>query len=331
MPPGPPVLSTLVAEIYGPELDGPDRAGAAGARGLRDDRRRRRRRLVGRGRPRPQLDLEVDREKAARAGVAPEAVARTLRVALAGAEAGLLHDDASARAGAAGRCGSTRAQRSTRRRPAGDPACTAPSGRLVPLSRAGAAASRRRASASSTTRTCSRSSTSSATSPAREESPVYAHPRHGRADRRARATRRAGRSSILSTAHARATRTGYAMKWDGEWQITYEVFRDLGIAFARRAGADLRPGRRLVPVVRRRRWSSWSPIPLTLVGILPAHAAGRRLLHRHLDDRLHRPGRDHRAQLDPAGRLHQPGAAGRRAARGGGGRGRRGALPADRC
>ncbi len=21
------------------------------------------------------------------------------------------------------------------------------------------------------------------------------------------------------------------MKWDGEWQVTYEVFRDLGIAF----------------------------------------------------------------------------------------------------
>ena len=26
--------------------------------------------------------------------------------------------------------------------------------------------------------------------------------------------------------------TKYAMKWDGEWHITYEVFRDLGIAFA---------------------------------------------------------------------------------------------------
>ena len=25
--------------------------------------------------------------------------------------------------------------------------------------------------------------------------------------------------------------TGYAMKWDGEWQITYEVFRDMGVAF----------------------------------------------------------------------------------------------------
>jgi multidrug efflux pump subunit AcrB len=24
----------------------------------------------------------------------------------------------------------------------------------------------------------------------------------------------------------------WALKWDGEWQITYEVFRDLGLAFA---------------------------------------------------------------------------------------------------
>ncbi|WP_246805234.1 hypothetical protein [Desulfosarcina cetonica] len=24
----------------------------------------------------------------------------------------------------------------------------------------------------------------------------------------------------------------FSMKWDGEWHITYEVFRDLGIAFA---------------------------------------------------------------------------------------------------
>jgi multidrug efflux pump subunit AcrB len=24
----------------------------------------------------------------------------------------------------------------------------------------------------------------------------------------------------------------YSMKWDGEWHITYEIFRDLGIAFA---------------------------------------------------------------------------------------------------
>ena len=41
--------------------------------------------------------------------------------------------------------------------------------------------------------------------------------------------------------HARASTTfasrsdpyrGYALKWDGEWQITYETFRDMGLAYA---------------------------------------------------------------------------------------------------
>jgi multidrug efflux pump subunit AcrB len=62
----------------------------------------------------------------------------------------------------------------------------------------------------------------------------------------------------------------YAMKWDGEWHITYEVFRDLGIAFA------------AVLVIIYILVVAWfrnfitplvimAPIPLTLVGILPAH------------------------------------------------------------
>ena len=25
---------------------------------------------------------------------------------------------------------------------------------------------------------------------------------------------------------------GYSLKWDGEWQITYETFRDMGMAYA---------------------------------------------------------------------------------------------------
>jgi len=63
----------------------------------------------------------------------------------------------------------------------------------------------------------------------------------------------------------------YAMKWDGEWHITYEVFRDLGIAFA----AVLI----LIYVLVVGWFKSFktplvimAPIPLTLVGILPAHA-----------------------------------------------------------
>ncbi|MFA6092570.1 MAG: efflux RND transporter permease subunit [Elusimicrobiota bacterium] len=63
-----------------------------------------------------------------------------------------------------------------------------------------------------------------------------------------------------------------AVKWDGEWQITYEVFRDLGLAFA------------VVLVLIYILVVGWfksfsvplvimAPIPLTLVGILPAHWA----------------------------------------------------------
>lgn len=63
---------------------------------------------------------------------------------------------------------------------------------------------------------------------------------------------------------------GPLMKWDGEWQITFEVFRDLGIAFA------------VVLVLIYILVVGWfrsftvplvimAPIPLTLVGILPGH------------------------------------------------------------
>ncbi len=62
----------------------------------------------------------------------------------------------------------------------------------------------------------------------------------------------------------------YSIKWDGEWHITYEVFRDLGIAFG------------VVLVLIYILIVAWfrhfvtpliimSPIPLTLVGIMPAH------------------------------------------------------------
>jgi multidrug efflux pump subunit AcrB len=62
----------------------------------------------------------------------------------------------------------------------------------------------------------------------------------------------------------------YAMKWDGEWHITYEVFRDLGLAFA----VVL-----ILIYVLVVAWfqSFWTPliimsvIPVSLVGILPAH------------------------------------------------------------
>ncbi len=64
---------------------------------------------------------------------------------------------------------------------------------------------------------------------------------------------------------------GYAYKWDGEWQVTYETFRDMGIAYA--VGliliyllvvAQFRSY--LVPLV------IMAPIPLTVIGVMPGHA-----------------------------------------------------------
>ena len=63
-----------------------------------------------------------------------------------------------------------------------------------------------------------------------------------------------------------------AMKWDGEWQITYEVFRDLGIAFAVVLV--------LIAILVVGWFQSFTvplaillPIPLSLIGILPGHWA----------------------------------------------------------
>jgi multidrug efflux pump subunit AcrB len=64
----------------------------------------------------------------------------------------------------------------------------------------------------------------------------------------------------------------YAMKWDGEWHITYEVFRDMGLAFA----AVLV----LIYILVVGWFQSFTTpivimaaIPFSLVGILPAHGA----------------------------------------------------------
>ena len=64
---------------------------------------------------------------------------------------------------------------------------------------------------------------------------------------------------------------GYSVKWDGEWQVTYETFRDMGIAYA--VGLILiyllvvaHFGSYLVPLI------IMAPIPLTIIGVMPGHA-----------------------------------------------------------
>ncbi|MCX7176907.1 MAG: efflux RND transporter permease subunit [Proteobacteria bacterium] len=64
---------------------------------------------------------------------------------------------------------------------------------------------------------------------------------------------------------------GYSLKWDGEWQVTYETFRDMGIAYA--------VGLVLIYLLVVMQFESYlvpliimAPIPLTIIGVMPGHA-----------------------------------------------------------
>ena len=63
----------------------------------------------------------------------------------------------------------------------------------------------------------------------------------------------------------------YAIKWDGEWQVTYETFRDMGAAYA--------VGLILIYLLLVAQFKSYlvpliimAPIPLTIIGVMPGHA-----------------------------------------------------------
>jgi len=65
--------------------------------------------------------------------------------------------------------------------------------------------------------------------------------------------------------------SGFSLKWDGEWQVTYETFRDMGIAYA--------VGLVLIYLLVVMQFESYlvpliimAPIPLTVIGVMPGHA-----------------------------------------------------------
>jgi multidrug efflux pump subunit AcrB len=65
--------------------------------------------------------------------------------------------------------------------------------------------------------------------------------------------------------------SGFSLKWDGEWQVTYETFRDMGLAYAF--------GLMLIYILVLAQFKSYltplvimAPIPLTIIGVMPGHA-----------------------------------------------------------
>jgi multidrug efflux pump subunit AcrB len=266
VPPGPPVLQTLVAEVYGPDYKGQialaaqikkifqQTPGVVDVDWYVED-------------PQTKYDLKVDLAKAALHGISPADVTRTLQVGLGGANAGLLHD-AKSREDIPIEVRLSRADRSS----VGD------LGNLkLPTPQGGQIALQEVTSIQTTTIDTSVYRKNlrpvvyvTGDVAGGEESPVYAIMKmsdaigaiklpDGYAVRQYKGTAMPERSDRFS------------MKWDGEWHITVEVFRDLGLAFA----AVLV----LIYVLVVGWFRSFitplvimAPIPLTLVGILPAHA-----------------------------------------------------------
>jgi multidrug efflux pump subunit AcrB len=264
VPPGPPVLQTLVAEVYGPD----DAGRREVARRVRDVF------LSTEGvvdvdwyveSPREKAVFRLDREKAGLSGIREADVAATLRLALSSDAAGEIHLP-----GIRERIPLVVTLPEEKRN---DLAALSAlqvaggGGRLVPLSEIGSFV-REPAETSVYHKNLKPVVYVTADVAGRREAPVYAIAALERG--LAKIDLPGGYRIETRTATAPFDTARYGLKWDGEWHVTYEVFRDLGLAFA----AVLV----LIYVLVVGWFRSFAvpfvimaPIPLTLVGILPAH------------------------------------------------------------
>lgn len=265
VPPGPPVISPIVAEIYGPDdadrlklarqvhhvFDSTEGIVDTDDSGIADARK---------------IELVVDKKKAALLGVSQAAIVSTLRTGLAGEDVTYLHDASKYPAG-------------TRLR--------------LPASAQGNIDELLKLSVSTT---------SGKLVPIRElvmiedvlrEQPLYHKdllpvsyvvgdmagkldsPLYGMFSMRDAVSKiqvpGGGKLGESFISQPEDNQRGYALKWDGEWQVTYETFRDMGAAYA--VGLILiyllvvaQFGSYLTPLI------IMAPIPLTIIGVMPGHA-----------------------------------------------------------
>jgi len=266
VPPGPPVLSPIVAEVYGPDEAGrirtAERVRAAFAAtpdivsiddSVED--------------PAPRVVLKVDQAKAALLGVSARDVVETMRMGLLGADVTPIHD------------GHSKyevpvrivlpAERQGRLDEFLKLALRTSSGSLVPLSELVKVVKNER------------------------DRPIYhkdllpvvyvVGDKAGRVD-----SPLYGMFSIRGKVVGKPLPDGgvlgeyfinqpsdpyrqYSIKWDGEWQVTYETFRDMGLAYA--------VGLILIYLLVVAQFRSYlvpliimAPIPLTVIGVMPGHA-----------------------------------------------------------
>lgn len=264
VPPGPPVLQTLVAEVYGPDLN--RRMALAGEMRnifkktagvvdvdwyVEDDQ--------------PKFQITADKEKAALHGISEDDIAQTLRLASAGQSSGLLHVDSEKEdiplVVRLDRASRSDLDKIGALRIAGRDGHSVALSELVRTEKVIADKSIYHKNLMPVTYV-------TADVAGAMESPVYAilklMPEIDRLSIPEGYKIEQNMAAVPSDANR------YAMKWDGEWHVTYEVFRDLGIAFA--AVLILIYGlvvgwfqSFLTPLI------IMAAIPFSLVGIIPAH------------------------------------------------------------
>ena len=268
VPPGPPVQAPIVAEIYGPDAPG-RQAVASAVRALFsstagvvdvDDS------SIARA---PQTVLSIDRRKAALLGISQQSIVATLRAGLSGTVATYLQDE------------SKYPTATLLRLPIASQGSLDDLLSLTVSSAAGALVPLRELLT---------------TAVGQQEQPIYHKdllpvdyvigdmagnvdsPLYGmfamRSALHALSLPGIGKIDEFFIHQPQDPYRGYAVKWDGEWQITYETFRDMGAAYA--------VGLVLIYLLVVAQFKSYltpliimAPITLTIIGVMPGHA----LLH----------------------------------------------------
>jgi multidrug efflux pump subunit AcrB len=264
VPPGPPVLAPIVAEIYGPSSAGVRETALAVEKAFRDDAA-----IVDVDSSveadAPRDVVVIDRERAARHGLDQARIAAALGTALSGDDATYLLDGRSKYASPV-----------RLRLPAGDQASLAEllalrvranDGVLVPLSevvRIVEAPRQMPAFHKDLLPYAYVTGDDAGTT----DSPLYGM--FAMASRFANAPIGGHSLSQHFVAQPGDTST-FSIRWDGEWQITHETFRDMGLAYS--AGLVLIY---LLVVAQFRSYVVpliiMAPIPLTAIGVMPGHA-----------------------------------------------------------
>ncbi len=266
VPPGPPVMSPLVAEVYGPDEAGRQQLAGriAKAFGRTED-------IVGIDtslkEDAPRVFLRVRRQQAESLGIPVSAIAQTVAAALSGADAAYLHDGQS-KYPVPVRLQLPRESQVGMDRLLALP-MRAANGRLVPLSEL-VRIERGVIDKPLFTKDLANVSYVFGDMAGKLDSPLYGlfaiRPQLKEAS--LSDTGELGEYWIKQPSD---TWRQYAIKWDGEWQITYETFRDMGAAYA--VGLVLIY---LLVVGQFRSYSTplviMAPIPLTIIGVMPGHA-----------------------------------------------------------